>query len=137
MRAGLCALLELLDYDPGTGRLVVVETLGAGPRALERRRRVLAQVIAIVDEGRLEAKKGDGPPPLTAEGLAGAVLSVIHARMLAGDRRPLVELVNPLMSMIVLPYLGAAAARKELQRPVPKASNNSRRTLTDPLRALE
>src|SRR5450759_3052154 len=122
MRAGLCALLELLDYDPGIGRLVVVETLGAGPRALERRSRVLAQVIIAVDEGRLEAKKGDGPPPLTAEGVVGAVLAVLHGRLLEKNPGRLIELAGPLMSMIVLPYLGPAAARRELDRPVPRVS---------------
>jgi AcrR family transcriptional regulator len=137
IRASLTALLQFLDDEPGTGRLVVVEALGAGANALERRSRVLAQVITAVDRGRSEAKKGNGPPPLTAEGLAGAVLSVIHARMLAGDRRPLVELVNPLMFTIVLPYLGAAAARRELTRPVPKAPARPRPVNGDPLRELQ
>jgi AcrR family transcriptional regulator/DNA-binding MarR family transcriptional regulator len=117
IRAALISLLEVLDDDPGMGRLVIVETLGAGPRALERRRRVLARIITIVDEGRLEARTGDGPPPLTAEGVVGGVFSVIHARMLAGDRRALLKLAGPLMSTIVLPYLGAAAARRELTLP--------------------
>ena len=149
IRAALIALLQILDDEPGMGRLVIVETLGAGPRALERRRRVLAQVITAVDEGRLEAKGSDGPPPLTAEGVVGGVFSVIHARMLAlpapshggprmgaGDRRALLKLAGPLMSTIVLPYLGAAAARRELTRPVPKASDKSRRNGPDPLREL-
>jgi AcrR family transcriptional regulator len=137
IRAGLTALLEFLDYEPGMGRLVVVETLGAGPRALERRQRVLAQIVTTVEEGRLEANKGDGPPPLTAEGIVGAVFSLIHSRLSDGRDGRLVELLNPLMSMIVLPYLGLAAARKELQRPVPKPSDESRRTAPDPLRELE
>jgi hypothetical protein len=63
--------------------------------------------------------------------VVGGALSVIHARLLArtpagigvshtGEpRRPLIELANPLMSMIVLPYLGAAAARRELECPLP------------------
>ena len=137
IRAGLTALLELLDYDRGTGRLVIVETLGAGPRALERRRRVLAQVIVAVDDGRREAKK-DGPPPLAAEGVVGAVLAVLHARVLEGDTVRLAKLANPLMGMIVLPYLGQAAARRELARPVPAPRDTARRGApTNPLRELE
>jgi AcrR family transcriptional regulator len=136
MRAGLCALLQVLDDEPGMGRLVIVEVLGAGPVALERRRRVLAQIITIVDEGRREGKRGDGPPPLTAEGVLGGVFSLVHSRLLEGKGGPLVELLNPLMGMIVLPYLGSAAARRELDRPVPKASNKSRRNGPDPLREL-
>jgi hypothetical protein len=137
IRAGLVALLQFLDYEPGIGRLVIVETLGAGPKALERRRRVLAQVITAVDEGRLEAKGSDGPPPLTAEGVVGGVLAVLHGRLLEKNPGRLIELVNPLMSMIVLPYLGPAAARKELDRPVPKAPARPRPVSSDPLRELE
>jgi AcrR family transcriptional regulator/DNA-binding MarR family transcriptional regulator len=137
IRAGLCALLQILDYDPGMGRLVIVETLGAGPKALERRRCVLAQVITAVDEGRLEAKQGDGPPPLTAEGVVGGVLAVLHGRLVEKNPGQLIELAGPLMGMIVLPYLGPAAARKELDRPVPKASARPRPVNSDLLRDLE
>jgi AcrR family transcriptional regulator/DNA-binding MarR family transcriptional regulator len=35
-----------------------------------------------------------------------------------GDAQPMLALTGPLMSMIVLPYLGSAAARRELARPV-------------------
>jgi AcrR family transcriptional regulator/DNA-binding MarR family transcriptional regulator len=135
IRAALTALLYLLDEDPGLGRLVVVESLAAGPRALERRNRVLARLIAAVDEGRA----GSGPAPLTAEGVVGAVSSILYARLAAGvapvtgdartgkeQREPaptaggsLVELTGPLMGMIMLPYLGRAAAARELARPVP------------------
>ncbi len=125
IRASLVELLSFLDEDPGTGRLAIVETLGAGPKALERRGRALSRIVAAVEEGRVEVKGGEGPPPVTAEGVAGAVLSVIHGRMLDGDDRPLIELVNPLMSMVVLPYLGPAAARRELDCPVPKVEVRS------------
>jgi hypothetical protein len=136
MRAALAALLELLDREPGTGRVLVVEALGAGPKVLERRRSVLARIIAVVEQGRGEAKRGEGPPALTAEGLVGGVFSLIHARLLADGSAPLIELLNPLMSMIVLPYLGPAAVRGELERPVPAAHNGGREAGTDPLRDL-
>ncbi len=63
IRAGLRALLEYVDYDPPVARLVVVESLAAGPGALERRRRLLAQIVAAVDEGRREAKGGEDHHP--------------------------------------------------------------------------
>jgi|HubBroStandDraft_3_1064219.scaffolds.fasta_scaffold07107_3 AcrR family transcriptional regulator len=111
-RAGLAALLSHLDREPACARLVVVEALGAGEPTLEARRGVLDRLIAIVDEGRGEAKRE--PPPLTAEGVVGAVFSVVHARVLDRDPRPLGELLGPLMAMIVQPYLGAAAAQREI-----------------------
>jgi hypothetical protein len=126
IRAALHALLGFVEDEPARGRLLVVESLRAGPEALERRSRVLAELIRTVDAGTLkgagrgENASGSGLTPLTAEGVVGSVLSVIHARLVKGGRPALVELTNPLMSMIALPYLGAAAARRELDRPLPK-----------------
>ena len=40
-----------------------------------------------------------------------------------GERLRLIELHGELMSLIVLPYLGASTARKELDRPPPQASS--------------
>jgi AcrR family transcriptional regulator/DNA-binding MarR family transcriptional regulator len=143
IRAGLAALLEFLEYERATGRLVVVEALGAGPKALEHRSRVLTRIIAAVDEGRDELKRGEDPPPLAAEGVVGAVLSVIHTRMLAPcgvdapRSPPLVELTGPLMAMIVLPYLGPAAARRELDRPVPARNGTRPPSTGNPLKDLD
>jgi AcrR family transcriptional regulator/DNA-binding MarR family transcriptional regulator len=124
LRASLLALLVFLDDQPFMGRLLIVESLGGGSGMLERRRRVVSTIVETVDEGRAEAKVGSGATPITAEGIVGAVLSVIHARLLEEDHKPLVELVNPLMNMIVLPYQGPAAARKELTAPIPKTTQH-------------
>ena len=138
IRASLVALLSFLDAEPCMARLLIVESLGAGPRALERRSRVLAILIAAVDEGRKEAKGGSEPTPLSAEGVVGAVLSVLHTRLSEKSPGRLVELTSPFMGMIVLPYLGAAAARRELARPVPKPEGIVPRPhgMSDPLREL-
>jgi hypothetical protein len=126
IRAGLAALLVFLDANPGARALLVVEILGAGPRALECRARIMDALIAAVDDGRAGVK-GAQPPPLTAEGVVGAVFSVLHARatvrVCPHSRQrpvaPLSDLLGELMGMIVLPYRGAAAARREIERPPP------------------
>lgn len=124
IRAGLCALLELLDEDRAMARFVFVEALGAGPRVLDRRARALGPAVRAVDEGRLTGgARGRVAPPrdLVAEGAVGAVCAVLHARLLDPRPTPLVRLLGPLMSMIVLPYLGPAATQAELRRPVPRS----------------
>jgi AcrR family transcriptional regulator/DNA-binding MarR family transcriptional regulator len=134
MRAGLLALLGFLNAEPGLARLCIVEALGAGPRVLERRAEILEQLREVVDRGRTmgrgarasratSAKRSRAarePAEITAEGVVGAVFAVLHTRLLAGGRRPLTDLAGPLMSMIVLPYLGARVASNELTKPVPK-----------------
>jgi len=125
VRASLIELLSFVDGDPVMGRFVIVETLGGGCEALRRRERVLGIVIDAIDEGRLEAKADSMPTRLTAEGVVGGVLSVLHGRLLAREWDSFLELLNPLMSMLVLPYFGSAAARRELSRPVPRAKPHS------------
>jgi AcrR family transcriptional regulator/DNA-binding MarR family transcriptional regulator len=143
VRAGLAALLAFFDEQPGLGALLVIDALGAGPRALERRTELVDALVAVVDEGRVEGRAGQESPPLAADGVVGAVFNVVHARML--ERRvwqgeqapgPLLALLNPFMSMIVMPYLGTAAARKELARPAPTPRAITRPSV-DPLRDLD
>ncbi len=156
IRAGLAALLGWLDEEPGLGRLCVVESLGAGDRALELRARCMGLLIEAVDGGRAGMTGGKQPPPMTAEGVVGAVFSIVHARILArSGTRPdpsalalaspadadgsgaLIDLLGPLMAMIVLPYQGAAAAAKELTRPVPTTNRPVARATRDPLEGLD
>jgi AcrR family transcriptional regulator len=137
IRAALTALLEALAADPAMGRLLIVESLGAGPRARERRQHAIVQILPIVEQGHTESKGDIDPPPLTAEGTVGGVLSVLHARLAEESPDSLLDLIGPLMGMIVLPYLGLAAARKEIERPVPRRPAKIPRTRNDPLRDLE
>jgi AcrR family transcriptional regulator len=139
IRSSLAGFLSFLDDDPSMGRLLVVESLGAGARALERRSRVLARVVEAIDEGRSASKAGVAPllPSLTAEAVVGGVLSVIHPRLPGPDPGPLTELTGPLMSLIVLPYLGRAAARREIDLPVPRPHRRVRAVGPDPLRELD
>jgi AcrR family transcriptional regulator len=122
MRAAVAEALKFFDEEPHTARLLLVETLGAGERALRLRQTVLAEIIAAVDEARGQAKGATNPPPLAAEGALGGALAVLHARLLDPGHGPLVELTGQLMSVLVLPYIGASAARRELTRPLPQGA---------------
>ncbi|MGH2853239.1 MAG: TetR/AcrR family transcriptional regulator [Solirubrobacteraceae bacterium] len=119
VRGGLAAILGFFDREPVLARVCVVQALRAGPRVLKRREEILARLAAIVDEGRNEGHRGAECTPLTAEGLVGAAFAIVYARLLRGERRPLAGLLGELMAMIVLPYRGPAAARRENTRPAP------------------
>jgi AcrR family transcriptional regulator/DNA-binding MarR family transcriptional regulator len=118
MRGGLLAILAFFDREPVLARVCVVESLHAGYGVHQRREEILSALTAVVDGGRGEGARGQGCPPLTAEGLVGAVLAILYAR-LHGKSEPLTALLGELMGMIVLPYLGPAAARREQIRPAP------------------
>ncbi len=121
VRRGLWVILGFFDREPVLARVCVVQALSGGSGVLERREEVLGKLTAVVDGGRLEGVRGCECTPLTAEGLVGAAFGIVYARLLKGQRGPLTDLVGELMGMIVLPYLGPAAARRELARPVPAA----------------
>jgi AcrR family transcriptional regulator len=117
IRAGLARMLALMDEEPGIARLCVVEALGAGERVLEARARVLDELAAVIDRGRVHAQNARDPSELTAEGVVGAVFAVLHTRLLDGGGEPLSDLLGSLMSLVVLPYLGTRAASRELTMP--------------------
>ena len=140
VRAALVAGLEFLEEEPELGALCVVHALGAGPQALERRAAVVRVLIEAVEEGGAQARRGrDAPERLVAEGVVGAVLAVLHTRLIEPSRTPLPGLAGPLMGMIVLPYLGSVAAEQEIARPAPRraGSRRSSGTREDPLKGLD
>ena len=100
------ALLLFLEDEPALGRLAVVESLSAGAKALEMRRGVIARMVAAVDAAVGGSVGCSFGADLTAEGVVGGVCSVVHDRLLSRRIAGFVDLANPLMSMIVLPYLG-------------------------------
>ncbi len=168
VRAGLEAALRFLDAEPELGYLCLVGALGGGERALERRAGIVGKLVGAIHGGRLESRGTSRPDRLTAEGVVGAVLAVIHARMVeqtsrrvvsaavlgstaregstanvprcsphtVRSARPLLSLLNPLMGIIVLPYQGAAASKREQRRPAPRARKPTM-PRADPLRELD
>jgi AcrR family transcriptional regulator len=140
VRAALARVLALMDEEPHHARLCVVEALGAGEQVLERRARLLAEVAAVIDQGRLVPEAMGGPPAVTAEGIVGAISSVLYSRLFESSSEPLADLLGPLMSVIVLPFLGARAAGHEMRGQLHAFRGNgrgaTRSTHWDPLKSL-
>src|SRR5580693_358250 len=122
IRSGLLALLAFCDREPNVARLLICDSQANGPRLNERRQEGVAQLTRILDVGRTLTGAGksgnaENVDPLVAEGIVAGVLAVIQARLMDAKRHgSLVVLASEVMSMIVAPYLGAAAARRELER---------------------
>ena len=125
VRAAVLQLLWFLEDHRLSARLLVVQAPAGAPAVLARRAQVLAMLAQAVDEGRAESRAAAGLPASSAEGLVGGVLSILHTRLLAGEE-PLSALAPQLTSMLVLPYLGAPAARRELGRSTPARDPSDR-----------
>ena len=137
VRSALAALLDALAREPAAARVAIVEALGAGPRALERRRRVLEALATAVEVDGNRAAGKRAPSPLTAEGAVGGVFALLHARLVDPQAPQLAAMLGSLVAMVVLPYLGPAAARRELERPVEAVDPTASASASDPLRDLD
>jgi len=116
VRAALEALLAFLEEDRAIAVLIFLEAPKAGEAVQERRARVVENLRLIVDAGRSEGKVGIMPPDLTNEVVVEGSIATIQARLSRLDPTSLMELVNPLMSVIAYSYLGSSAAAKELEQ---------------------
>ena len=87
LSAGLDAYLHRLAAEPTFARVLNVDILGAGPRALALRERVLERFVAqyrgLADEDLLRA-------------LVGGIAEMVQARLLSGDAASLPELLPTL-----------------------------------------
>jgi AcrR family transcriptional regulator len=125
-RSALVAALELIERESDLARLWIVYALGGGPRVLHSRAAAIATLAEHIDRGRLEARVRAEPPAITAEGVVGALLVVLQTRLLAPTPERPTALRGELMSLIMLPYLGSAVAKRELARPAGRSPSGRR-----------
>jgi AcrR family transcriptional regulator len=117
VRAGLERLLSALAADPAAARVLLVEMLGAGPEACERRRVALALLTSLMERGRTNSPSAEQLPAQTSEAIVGGVISILHRRALQGQTDELPDLHADLTYFALLPYVeherALALAEKE------------------------
>ena len=111
VRSTLGAFLETLATYPDESRTLLVEIVGAGPRALERRDRALDAVAQYLEE--LNAHDvGRGATPRLAEhdafAIVGAVVELASRQIRTGVPRQIREL-EPVVERLTLGLLAAGA----------------------------
>jgi AcrR family transcriptional regulator/DNA-binding MarR family transcriptional regulator len=125
VRGGLWVILCFFDREPGLARVCIVESRRGDHAALLYRQQIIQSLAQIVDEGRREnGREGENAAGgLVAQGVVGGVSEVLYSLLLNTRDNPscksLRGLLGELMGMIVLPYMGVAAARREQSRPLP------------------
>ncbi len=108
-RAGLRAILELIEANPLLAQTILVEMVGAGPRAAERRDAALNAFAEVMYRETVNAAERSGGPafasPDDAFAIAGATFELVSRQLRTGrpprllDIEPLVErLISGLLS---------------------------------------
>jgi AcrR family transcriptional regulator len=118
VRTGLWTVLGFFDREPELARFCVVQSARGGQSVLDYRAEVFACLAVTIDEGRRESARAGECAEVIAEGLVGAASTILTVRLNNGQG-PLRGVFGDLMGLILLPYLGAGAARQERTRPVP------------------
>jgi AcrR family transcriptional regulator/DNA-binding MarR family transcriptional regulator len=119
MRMGLWVVLACLERDPALARVCLVETQRAGPAVLELRERAMSTVVAAIEAGAGETHEDAAAGPLTAYGVVAAGLAIISSKLDSAVGSTLTELHAELTGIVLLPYLGPEAARRERTRRAP------------------
>jgi DNA-binding MarR family transcriptional regulator len=134
VRTGLWTVLRFFDREPVLVRFCVVESARGDDRMAAYREELLARIAGVIAEGGEGSVLGEFSP-LVAEGVVGAVVSILNTRICATGWRavrrpgkdaqpgaPLSDLLGELMALVVLPYLGSEVAREERIRLMPVES---------------
>jgi AcrR family transcriptional regulator len=111
-RAVINTFVEVLAAFPDEAQTLLVEIIGAGPRAMERRDRVLAEYAAYVDDvNREDASRGNVPrftTPHDAFAIVGAVVELASRQIRTGQPDDIRDL-EPVVERLVLGMVMAAA----------------------------
>ncbi|UGS39046.1 HTH-type transcriptional repressor FabR [Capillimicrobium parvum] len=108
IRAGGRAFLQALAEDPQRAQTLLVEIIGAGPRAVERRDAMLERFASLVEAENAAAHHKHGTPrfrsPHDAFAIVGATVELCSRQLRLGEPEDLMEL-EPVIERLALGLL--------------------------------
>jgi AcrR family transcriptional regulator len=112
--ASVHAFLAVVDAFPDQAQTLLVEIIGAGPRAAERRDEALTRVAEFIDEAN-QADAAAGlvdrlASPHDAFAIVGAIVELASRQLRTKDPEDIREL-EPVLERLVLGLVGAAPPR--------------------------
>lgn len=120
LRASAYAVAEWINANPKKTRFGIVEMLSAGELTHAFRDRFFERYTAMIDGGREVATNPEAIPTSTSEAVIGSITEMLTKRLQRGDVDAPQDYIPELMYLAVRPYLGEAAARRELSIPPPR-----------------
>jgi AcrR family transcriptional regulator len=109
--AGLAGLLDFVAEEPALARTCVVESLVAGPTAVERQQESLRSFVSLFKLGRDVSPHGDELPESLEEAIVGGVFWIVHQRLLRSEDADITEILPDLAEFVLAPYLGVEGAK--------------------------
>lgn len=120
VRASAYSLFRFIAADERLSRFILVDSRVAGERTRLFAGQQIEVLFDLIDEGRRELDDPDCLTRATAEAIGGGIFNQLYAIIGLGAPLPTEgEIVPQLLYCVVLPYLGPAAALRELGIPPP------------------
>jgi AcrR family transcriptional regulator len=110
VRAALSVLMQWVAENPALARTCLVESMTAGPVALERYEEALRRYAPLFALGRDEPSAGGELPDTLEDSIVGGIVWMIHQRLLRGEAEQVPALLPTILEFALGPYLGERAA---------------------------
>ena len=110
VRAGLAAFLEYAAAEPALARTCLVESMTAGPHAMERYEQALASFAPAFARGRATAAEAGELPETLEDSIVGGIVWMVHQRLLRGEVEAITGLLPTMLEFALAPYLGEERA---------------------------
>ena len=126
LRSAAYAVADWMVANPREVRFGTVEMLWAGDLAQARREEGFQTFVRMVDAGRARAAHPAAAPKYTAEGVIGSIAVMLTKELQhSGELNPH-KFIPEMMYLAVLPFMGEAAAARELSMPRPSDTGSQR-----------
>jgi AcrR family transcriptional regulator len=106
------AALAFLAEEPDLARLCLVESRAAGPAVAARFNEAVGEMAPLLAMGRAERPEGERLPASTEDSTIGALVSLVHRKVAAGEASQLETLLPDCAELVLLPYLGPVEAAR-------------------------
>jgi AcrR family transcriptional regulator len=116
VRAAVVAILTTLYEADSLARVFAVEATSVSLVAVERQFAMLDQFAELLRDGRSHYPAARSLPEMTERILVGGIASIVSGHLLMEDSQAIPSLENELVELVLIPYLGAAEARRAASR---------------------
>ncbi len=111
--AALGALFEDIAAHPAVAHACLVDSLTAGPKAVQLHEKALKRLAPLLRPGRELNPRRDRLPATLEETLAGGVVWVLNQRLIGDEVEKLRALLPETLEFLLRPYVGEDEAAKE------------------------
>lgn len=117
VRSRVAALIDVLEENPDLVRFALAAPPAAGGAVSERNRRLLERLTTALVEGVPEGRGYSSPSEVEREAMAGALSSILTAKVAAGEEGKLATTFPALVELVLAPFIGRRRAMREAEKP--------------------